>query len=72
MTSYLTATKSYNDGSFWVTCPKCEKLNEVSVTKQVGHNEPEEYYCATCGNELGKVSASLPPVVRFVEEKASK
>jgi len=72
MNSYIAATKPYGADDFETKCPACSALNRVQVVKQDGHNEPEEYYCANCGNELGKLSASLSPTVRLVDENASK
>lgn len=44
----------YHDHPSDSVCPKYEKTNRVSVTKQDGHIESEEYYCANCLHMLGQ------------------
>lgn len=66
MTNPQSANYPYNSDVFTVVCERCEKTNEVNVVKQDGHNEPEEFSCAECGFELGKVRASVPPRTRIV------
>lgn len=61
MTNYLNAAFAHKGDTFDVTCDACGKTNRVHVVQQDGHNEREEYDCAGCGAELGKVRASLPP-----------
>ena len=64
--SWVAGATPYGADDFEVECPKCHRTNHVEVTKQDGHNEPEEYACAGCGHQLGKVRASLSPTVTLV------
>jgi len=66
MSSHLSATKTYHSETFQKECPKCASLNEISVTKQAGHNEPEEYSCAACSEPFGTVRASVSPFVKLL------
>lgn len=68
MSNPHSAEYPYNADTFTVECKKCNKSNIVSVTKQDGHNEPEEYFCANCGHVLGSVSASITPGTTIVNE----
>lgn len=64
--SNYSAMRPYHDDDFEIDCPKCGAKNRVSVTKQDGHNEPEEYHCAGCREEIGKVRASITPTTFLV------
>lgn len=67
MSNPMNAAFGYDAGSFEVKCPECGKTNKVSVTEQDGHNEREEYYCANCRAELGKVKASNTPRTEIID-----
>ena len=68
MSNPHSAEYPYNAETFMVKCERCNKSNRVHVTKQDGHNEPEEYTCASCGHVLGRVRASISPVTTIVDE----
>jgi hypothetical protein len=64
-----TARNSYLDNESEVQC-ECGCLFKVSVAKQDGHNEREEYYCPDCNQEYSEM-ASLPPIVIKLSSKNS-
>jgi hypothetical protein len=68
MSNPYAAAYPYHDGTYHERCPNCGKCNEVEVTKQDGHNEPEEYSCAGCGHKLGTHRASLTPRTSLVDD----
>lgn len=68
MSNPYAAAHPYHDDTFYTCCPKCEKCNRVDVTKQDGHNESEEYYCASCRHLLGSARASLTPTTTIVDD----
>lgn len=55
------AIHEYEDDKFEIECPHCGNTNIVTVYKQDGNIGLEEYYCANCGYELGKIHASNTP-----------
>jgi hypothetical protein len=62
------ARNSYLDDEDEIRC-KCGCLFRVSIIKQAGHNEREEYYCPDCNEEYSAM-ASLPPRVVKLEGKS--
>lgn len=62
----VAATISRNS-SFEETCEICNAIYLVSITKQDGHNEREEYSCPTC-NKKNSERASLPIKVTLIRE----
>ncbi len=66
MSNPYSAAYPYHDDTFYKSCTSCSKCNRVDVTKQDGHNEPEEYYCADCNALLGTVRASQTPRTTIV------
>lgn len=67
MSNSRNAEYPYNADTFTVVCENCEETNRVDVTKQDGHNEPEEYFCANCGHRLGTARASITPRTTIME-----
>jgi hypothetical protein len=61
------ARNPYLDDEDEIQC-KCGCLFRVSIIKQAGHNEREEYYCPDCNEEYSAM-ASLPPRVVKLEGK---
>lgn len=68
MSNPHAAKYPYHAEDFEINCPKCGAKNRVSVTKQDGHNESEEYYCAGCKAEIGRISASITPTTTLVSD----
>ena len=62
MSSWVSATKPYKDGDYDIECEVCKSLLRVEVTKQDGHNEPEEYSCPVCGNTRTIRASNTPSV----------
>ena len=50
--SLWASTHEYLDNTFERICKNCCQKNKVEVSKQEGHNEPEEYYCANCRKQM--------------------
>lgn len=69
MSNSHSAEHPYIADTFTVVCKKCNKTNRVEVTKQDGHNEPEEYFCANrdCGEAFGTARASITPRTTIVD-----
>lgn len=65
--SLWASTHEYLDNTFEEICKNCGQKNKVEVSKQEGHNEPEEYYCANCRKQMGAVSASNTPKTTIVK-----
>jgi predicted RNA-binding Zn-ribbon protein involved in translation (DUF1610 family) len=62
MASWVEATKSYADDDIRIDCLSCGIPLRIQITKQAGHNEPEECHCPGCGHEM-TFRASLTPIV---------
>ncbi len=68
MSNPYSAAHPYHGDDFEIECPKCGAKNRVSVTKQDGHNEPEEYHCAGCSAQIGKIRASITPETSLITD----
>lgn len=52
---------------FEIACPKCERNNQVTCYKrQNGFSEPEEFFCAYCGFNIGSVGSADEPITILV------
>jgi hypothetical protein len=58
------AKNSYLDRDDEVQC-ECGCLFKVSILKQDGHNEREEYYCPDCNKEYSAWASLSPRVVKI-------
>lgn len=54
----IASTIPYGESSIH-SCDYCGAEIEVNITKQSGHNEPEDYYCPEC-NKKFSTWASVP------------
>jgi uncharacterized protein with PIN domain len=62
--SNYNAMNSYLDREDEIRC-ECGCLFKVSIVKQDGHNEREEYYCPDCRKEYWAMASLSPSVVKL-------
>lgn len=60
--SNWTATHSYNDKDWEMTCEYCGCVFRMMSQLQDGHNESEEYYCPECHKEYHIRACTTPQV----------
>lgn len=63
-----TATHSYKDKDWEMTCNYCGCVFRIENQLQDGHNESEEYYCPECNKEF-KIRACITPQVTLISKR---
>jgi hypothetical protein len=62
-----SAMNPYLDCESEIQC-ECGCLFKVSIIKQDGHNDREEYYCPDCRKEYFAMASLSPTVVKLNNE----